>query len=159
VSLANTLVLANRASEAETVATRAVAAHGTSGPARVADAEARWCAGRGLEAARKAIADARATVRAEDRYLLDVEAIKLAWTAGDATGALTAADSVLAYQSDHPDGLRGRAAALAMSSRAPEAFTLYDQAVRLRTGVVDLRCDYARDLLGAGRVDEAKKQL
>ena len=159
VSLANTLVLANRASEADSVAARAVASHGSSGPARVAEAEAKWCAGRGLDAARKSIGDARAAVRAEDRYLLDQEAIKLAWTAGDAAGALAAADSLLAYQSDHPDGLRGRAAALALSGRAPEAFVLYDQAVRLRTGVVDLRCEYARDLLGAGRVDDAKKQL
>ena len=159
VSLTNTLVLANRASEAETVATRAVATHGSSGAARVAAAETQWCAGRGLAAARKSIADARPAVRAEDRYLLDQEATKLAWTAGDAPAALAAADSLLAYQSDHPDGLRGRAAALALSGHAPEAFALYDQAVRLRTGVVDLRCDYARDLIAAGREDVAKAQL
>jgi len=159
VSLANTLVLANRASEAESVAARAIAAHPTSGPARVADAEAKWHAGRGLAAARAAIASARATVRAEDRYLLDQEGIKLAWLAGDASGALAAADSLLGYQSDHPDGLRGRAAALALSGRSDVAFPLYDDAVRLRTGVVDLRCDYARDLLSAGKVDEARRQL
>src|SRR5678810_1419527 len=64
-----------------------------------------------------------------------------------------------AYQSDDPGGLRGRAGALALAGKYDEAFTLYDQAVRLRTGVPDLRCDYARDLLRAGRVEEARKHL
>jgi tetratricopeptide (TPR) repeat protein len=79
--------------------------------------------------------------------------------AGDAAGALAAYDSVLAYQSDNPEGMRGRAAALAMAGRNDEAFKLYVEAVRVRTGVVELRCDDARDLLWAGRVPEAMAQL
>jgi hypothetical protein len=66
---------------------------------------------------------------------------------------------VLAYQSDNPEGLRGRAAALAWLGRTGEAFALYDEAVRARTGVVELRCEYARDLLWADRVADAERQL
>src|SRR5439155_1607155 len=68
-------------------------------------------------------------------------------------------DSVLAYQSDNPEGLRGRAAALALAGRSDEAFRIYEEAVRARTGVADLRCDFARDLLWAGRTADAKAQL
>ena len=44
--------------------------------------------------------------------------------------ALAAYDSVLAYQSDNPDGLRGRASALALAGRDHESFALYEEAVR-----------------------------
>jgi tetratricopeptide (TPR) repeat protein len=98
-------------------------------------------------------------VRAEDRYQLDQALGAYAWTAGDATAALAAYDSVLAYQSDNPGGLHGRAATLALAGRYDEAFKLYDDAVRVRTGVVDLRCDFARDLLWAGRTADAVRQL
>jgi Tfp pilus assembly protein PilF len=66
---------------------------------------------------------------------------------------------VLAYQSDNPEALWGRASALALAQKWDESFRLYDDAVRLRTGVVDLRTDYARDLLLAGRPDAAGAQL
>ena len=158
-SLARALVLGNRAAEAETVAARCVASHPTSGPARVALATAAWHAGRDLGATRAALAAARAGVRAEDRYQVDLALGRLAWVAGDSAAALAAYDSVLAYQSDNPEGLQGRASALALAGRTEAAFALYDQAVRMRTGVVDLRCDYARDLLRAGRVDAAGTQL
>src|SRR5262249_36421683 len=45
------------------------------------------------------------------------------------------------------------------AGRFDDAFKLYDAAVRVRTGNVDLRCDYARDLLLAGRTAEAERQL
>jgi len=159
VSLARALVLGGRASEAESVAMRAVASHPASGPARVALAEARWHAGRPLAAVRDSLVAARDGVLPEDRHEVDVELGALAWNAGDANAALAAFDSVLAYQSDNPEGQQGRAAALALAGRSDEAFTEYDRAVRMRTGIVALRCDYARDLLGARRVREARAQL
>jgi len=159
VSLANALILGGRAAEAETVAARAVAAHAASGPARTTRADAMWQAGRGLAAARAGLEAARAEVRAEDRYQIDLAIGRGAWLAGDAARALAAYDSVLAYQSDNPGGLQGRAAALALGGRADEAFRQYDAAVRMRTGVVDLRNDYARELLRAGKVSEARVQL
>jgi Tfp pilus assembly protein PilF len=78
---------------------------------------------------------------------------------GESAAALAAFDSVLAYQSDNPDGLHGRAAALALAGRADEAFKLYDGAVRERTGEVELRNDFARDLLVSGRTRDAVRQL
>jgi tetratricopeptide (TPR) repeat protein len=67
VAYANALVLGGRAAAAESVATSAVAAHPTSGPARLALADAQWHAGRGLASARAGLEAARAGVRAEDR--------------------------------------------------------------------------------------------
>ena len=156
---ARALILAGRPAQAESIAAVAVKAHAASGPARVVLAEARWHAGRGLAAARDGLALARGAVRAEDRYQVDAALGGYAWTLGDAERALAAFDSVLAYQSDSPEGLYGRASALALAGRADEAFRLYDEAVRVRTGVVELRCDYARDLLWAGRRAEAARQL
>jgi tetratricopeptide (TPR) repeat protein len=159
ISYANALVLGGQAARAESIATRAVAVHPASGPARVALAEARWYSGRGLAVARAGLASSRDSVRVDDRHVVDETLGGYAWTAGDSTASLAAYDSVLAYQSDSPTGLQGRAAALALAARYDEAFKLYDAAVRVRTGNVDLRCDYARDLLLAGRTADAVRQL
>jgi len=159
VSYANALVLDNRAAAAESIATRATAAHPASGPARLALAGARWHATGDLAAARQELAAARPTVGPDDRYQVDAALGGYAWTLGEPAAALAAFDSVLAYQSDNPEGMRGRAAALALAGRANEAFALYDEAVRERTGVVDLRTDFARDLLLDHRVPDAAPQL
>lgn len=159
VSLSQALVLGNRGGEAESAAARAVAAHPKSGPARVSLAEAAWHAGRDLAEVRGALLAARADVRAEDRYRVDIELGWLAWVAGDVPRSIEAYDSVLAYQSDSPEGMQGRASALALARRWDEAFALYEQAVRVRTGVVGLRCEFARDLLRAGRSEAARVQL
>jgi tetratricopeptide (TPR) repeat protein len=159
ISYANALVLGGQAAQAESIAARAVAAHPASGPARLALASARWFAGRGVADVRAGLAAARGSVRAEDRYQIDQALGGYAWNAGDHAAALAAYDSVLAYQSDNPSGLHGRASALALAARHDEALAQYDAAVRMRTGIVDLRCDYARDLLLAGRRAEARVQL
>ena len=159
VAYANALILGNRASAAESVAAQAVAAHPSSGPARLALADARWHTGRDLAGVRAELEAARGAVRAEDRYQVDQARGGYAWNAGEPAASLAAYDSVLAYQSDNPEGLRGRAAALALAGRSDEAFRIYEEAVRARTGVADLRCDFARDLLWAGRTADAKAQL
>jgi tetratricopeptide (TPR) repeat protein len=159
ISYANALLLGNRPALAESIAARAVAAHPSSGPARNVLASARWHAGRGIDAARSELSRSRRDVRPEDRYQIDQALGAYAWTTGDHDAALAAFDSVLAYQSDNPAGLQGRAAALALAGRNTEAFALYDEAVRGRTGVVELRCAFARDLLWAHRFPEAARQL
>jgi tetratricopeptide (TPR) repeat protein len=138
---------------------RARAAHPTSGSIVTAAAEALWRGGRGLDAAIQLLDGARATVRPEDRYLVDQSRGQLRLVRGDAGGALAAFDSVLAYQSDNPEGLWGRASALAEAGMWNQAFPAYDKAVRMRTGIASLRCDYARDLIRAGRLDSANVQL
>ena len=159
LSLTRALGLGNRRPEMLAAAGRALATRPASGAIVAEAAEATWHSGRGLDSALALAKRLRPGVRAEDRRLVDIEIARLAWMRGDAGAALAAADSVLARQSDSPEGLRARASSLALAGRWDDAFTEYDKAVRLRTGVVDLRCDYAFDLLRAGRVDPARKQL
>lgn len=159
VSLTRALTLGNRGAEAIRAADAAAAAHPASGQVVTVGAEARWHGGRPLAEVTAGLERARAAVRAEDRYQVDLQLAQSHWTMGDAAKALAAADSVLAYQSDQPEGLWSRAAALGLARRWDEAFAAYDRAVRMRTGVVELRCDYARDLLRAGKVDAARAQL
>jgi predicted Zn-dependent protease len=80
--------------------------------------------------------------------------------------AVTHYDSVLAVQADHPEALWGRARVLADSaslsgdsSAAREAEEAYRQAVRLRSGVAELRLDYARMLLTLRRQNDAAMQI
>lgn len=158
-SLTRALTLAGDGSRALAAAERAMSLQPASGPVVVASADAYWRGGRGLEAALSLLEKSRTAVRAEDRYRVDSAIGQECWVRGDGARSLAAFDSVLAYQSDRPEGLWGRAAALALAKRWDAAFAAYDQAVRLRTGVTELRCDYARDLLRAGRLDSARTQL
>ena len=158
-SLARALNFGNRGPQAMAAADSALAAHPSSGGVVTTAADAYWHGGRGLDAALALLDRSRPTVRAEDRYQIDLSRGSLAWVRGDAVTALAANDSALAYQSDLPGGLWGKASALALAKRWDEAFAMYDRAVRMRTGVVGLRCDYARDLIRAGRVAQARVQL
>lgn len=158
-SLVRALTLGNRGPEAVSAADAALAVQPTSGGVVTTAATAYRHGGRPAESAVALLERSRASVRSEDRYQIDLARGGLAWIRGDAVAALAAYDSVLAYQSDQPEGLWGRAAALALAKRWSDAFPAYDQAVRMRTGVVELRCDYARDLLLAGRADGARAQL
>ena len=159
LSLTRALDLGNRGPEMLAAADRALADRPASGAIVAEAAEASWHGGRGLDSALALAVKLRPGVRAEDRRLVDLEIARLAWARGDAPAALAAADSVLVHQSDSPEGLRARASSLALAGRWDDAFTEYDKAVRLRTGVVDLRCDYAFDLLRARRADQARRQL
>ncbi len=159
LSLSRAQLLANRAADAVATAQRAVAAHPGSGAARVAVADADWHTRSRPSLPLAALQAALPTVRAEDRYLAQLEIGRMAWADGDANLALAAYDSVLAYQSDNPDGMQGRAAALALAGRTDDAVAQYERAVRMRTGIAGLRCDYARDLLRAGRTAAARAQL
>ncbi len=159
LSLTRALDLGNRGPEMLAAADRALATLPASGAIVAEAAEATWHGGRGLDSALALAAKMRSDVRDDDRRLVDLEIARLAWVRGDAAAALAAADSVLARQSDSPEGLRARASSLALAGRWDDAFAEYDKAVRLRTGVVDLRCDYAFDLLRAGRPDAARGQL
>lgn len=159
VSLTNALTLGGRRDSALTAAERALAAHPTSGAVVTAAADAYWHAGRGLDAALVLLERTRPEVRAEDRWRVDLAIGRFAWMKPAAARSLAAFDSVLAYQSDNPEALRGRAAALALAGQWDSSAVAYDRAVRVRTGIVELRCEYARDLLRAGRVEQARTQL
>jgi tetratricopeptide (TPR) repeat protein len=137
----------------------ALRAHPASGQVATTASEALWHTGTSLEACIAQLQRARNAVRPEDRYLVDLALGRYFWIQGDAAMSRAAYDSALAYQSDNPEALWGKASALALAADWDSSFALYDQAVRLRTGVVGLRTDYARDLLHAGRREEAEAQL
>ena len=133
--------------------------HPASGKLLTTAADAAWHAGHGLERARADLERGRAAVRAEDLPAVDRARGGYAWVAGDHATALAAYDSALAREPENPDALWGRAAALALAERWDEAFAQYEAAVKLRTGLVPLRTDFARDLWRNGRFDAARAQL
>jgi tetratricopeptide (TPR) repeat protein len=156
----HTLALAGDGEGARALATRALARHPRSGTLRVAAADALWHGGAPLAAeVVPGLQRARAALRGEDRFRVDLALADHHRRLGDAAAALAAYDAVLAYQADQPEALWGRAAALALAGRWDEAFTQYEAALRLRTGLLPLRRDYALDLLRAGRRDAARAQL
>jgi len=140
-------------------ARRGLAAHPTSGAIVSGAAEVYWHGGAGLDSSIALVERALPGVRPEDRYQAQLELGRLYGARGDARRSLAAYDSVLDYQSDNPEALWGAAVALALQRQWKAAFEIYDQAVRVRTGIADLRCDYARDLIRAGRLGDARSQL
>ena len=140
-------------------ATRAVDAHPENGYARATRTDAAWRAGRDLSLAVDEMEAARSTIRAEDLPAFDVALGQKRWVLGQAERAIAAYDSALARQGDLPEALWGRASSLALAGRFEDAWPGYEAAVRARTGWIGLRADYARDLLRAGRVADARAQV
>src|SRR5262249_3766105 len=141
-------------SAALAAAQAALAAHPTSGQIVTVAASARWYGGMGLDSSIALLVRSRPAVRAEGQHEVALAVGPYYWIKGDATHSSSAYDSVLAYQSDNPEALWGKASALALEHDWTHAFEYYDKAVRMRTGIAALRCDYARDLLLAGRSKE-----
>ena len=158
-ALVYALQLTGETADAVTWAERATMAHPDDGDLARGHADAVWHDGQGLGRAIGTLGTARESVREEDRYRVDLELGRLLWTAGDAPAAIAAYDRVLEYQADNPDALWGRASSLALAEDWTAAWQSYDEAVRHRTGVVKLRCDYARDLLRAGAMGPAREQI
>lgn len=145
---------------AQALATRALAAHPRSGTVRVGAADALWHAGRPVTTeVLPALTQGLDQLRGEDRFRVDLALADHHRRLGDVPQALAAYDAVLAYQADQPEALWGRAATLALANRWDEAFAQYEAVLRLRTGLVPLRRDYAIDLLRAGRVEAARAQV
>jgi tetratricopeptide (TPR) repeat protein len=154
------LALQGDGAGARELAGRALARHPLSGALRVAAADALWHGGSPLATeVLPALARGIGALRGEDRFRVDLALADHHRRLGDTAAALAAYAAVLAYQADQPEALWGRAATLALDERWDEAFAQYDAVLRLRTGLVPLRRDYALDLLRAGRADAARAQL
>ena len=153
------LMLQGKSAITQKAAQQAATHFPASGTVQAGVAEALWHSGQPLAAVTQQLAQQRDKVQAEDRYLVDLALGAHYWRLGDATESLASYERVLAYQSDNPEALWGKASALALAQRWDEAFASYDKAVRLRPGVVELRNDMARDLLRAKRLEQAKAQL
>ncbi|KQW51258.1 MULTISPECIES: tetratricopeptide repeat protein [unclassified Roseateles] len=153
-------VLAIEGRGASDLAARELAAHPRSGVLRVGVADALWHGGRPLAAeVVPALARDVEALKGEDRFRVDLALADHHRRLGDVPRALAAYQAVLAYQGDQPEALWGRAATLALAERWDEAFAQYEAVLRLRTGLVPLRRDYALDLLRAGRRDAAREQV
>ncbi len=158
-SLVFALEVADSASAALDLAQRASAADPASASLLLRKAAALRMAGRGLDSAIDALREGRDAVREEERWQVDQGLGGYLWSAGKAEEAREAYARVLDYQKDNPEGIWGMASAAALAGNAAEAWKRYEDVVRLRTGVVDLRNDYARDLLLAGETDRAEEQV
>ncbi|MEJ6004596.1 tetratricopeptide repeat protein [Paucibacter sp. AS339] len=158
-SLLNGHAILGQRAEARAVATRALSLYPRSGQLRVSALDAGWHAGQPLLALSQTLAAGRDQLEGEDRYRVELSLGEAYRNLGDAAGALSAFDAALGYQSDSPEALWGRAAALGLAERWDEAFAVYEKALRLRTGVVELRADLIQDLLRAGRLPQARAQL
>lgn len=154
------LALEGNGAAAQALAARALARHPNSGALRVTTADALWHGGAPLATeVVPSLARDTGTLKGEDRFRVDLALADHHRRLGNVTQALAAYDAVLAYQGDQPEALWGRAATLALAERWDEAFKQYEAVLRLRTGLVPLRRDYALDLLRAGRTEPARAQV
>ena len=154
------LALEGNGAAAKALAERALARHPNSGSLRAAAADALWHGGSPLATeVVPSLERGAGQLKGEDRFRVDLALADHYRRLGDVPRALAAYQAVLAYQGDQPEALWGRAATLALAGRWDEAFTQYDAVLRLRTGLVPLRRDYALDLLRAGRREPARAQL
>lgn len=154
------LALEGNGAAARELSGRALGRHPGSGTLRVTTADALWHGGAPLAAeVVPGLANGVDVLKGEDRFRVDLALADHHRRLGNVPQALAGYQAVLAYQGDQPEALWGRAATLALDSRWDEAFTQYDAVLRLRTGLVPLRRDYALDLLRAGRTEPARAQV
>jgi tetratricopeptide (TPR) repeat protein len=147
------------AAEAERLAVRALAQHPDDAPVRAAAALARWQAGAPYARVVAGLGAGLERLGVDERVTVEQAMGDYALSAGDTARALASFERVLAAQADSPEGLAGKAEALALDGRRDEAFALFERLVRIRSGEIDVRLAYARHLMLAGRVDDAKVQL
>jgi tetratricopeptide (TPR) repeat protein len=95
----------------------------------------------------------------EEIYLLHLALGGAYWLAGNYDEAASYYGKVLDYQSDNSDALWGRGIALGDAGKIEEAKRYFEQAIEERTGIVELRLDYARILLQSGDTLAAGRQL
>lgn len=158
-ALVYVLQLADSTKSAVEWAERALQLHPASAPVAIAWCGARWHHGEPLRDLAHGLAARREDVRPTDRHLVDRELGRLHRILGDAEASRTAYERALDAQSDDPEALWGRARALFLAGRTDDAWTVYEDAVRARTGIVELRCDFAHDLLTAGLAERAASQI
>lgn len=102
---------------------------------------------------------ARDAVEERERYLIDLELGDAYFVAGRIDSSIKAFHRVLDYQGDNPEALWGTGFAISLTGDIESAKDYFDKALRRRSGLVDLRTDYATVLLRAGDFDGAAAQL
>jgi len=153
------LLRAGQTKDARTAAERASARFPEDGELAILATESLLLSGLDLNEVLDDLRSRRLKVRTDDRPSLDLALGLYAWLAGDAELSLDSYERALSVRQDDPNGLWGRASAHALGNNFAAAWTDYESAVQLRTGILELRCDYARDLLRAEEIDRAREQI
>jgi len=105
------------------------------------------------------LAEGLSKVIPEEAYILHSALGGALWRAGDYEEAARYYAKALDYQSDNSDALWGMGLALGDAGKMEEAKRYFEQALEERTGIVELRLDYARILLQSGDMLAARRQL
>ncbi|MFH1009721.1 MAG: tetratricopeptide repeat protein [bacterium] len=95
----------------------------------------------------------------EEAYLVHLALGGALWQAGNYEEAAHYYAKVLDYQSDNSDALWGMGIALGDGGKMEGAKRYFEQALEERTGIIELRLDYARILLQSGDTLGARRQL
>ena len=103
--------------------------------------------------------EARETVDRNQRYQIELAMGNAYLDRGDLRQAREAFRWVLDYQEDNPQALWGLAYAYGFNGEQEKADDLFKQALRRRSGIVELRVDYANYLIRQERFEEAEEQL
>lgn len=103
--------------------------------------------------------EAREKVDRRERYQIELAMGNAYLDRGDLHQARESFNWVLDYQDDNPDALWGLAYAYGFNGEKEKADELFRQALRRRSGIVELRVDYANYLVRLGRYDDAEAQL
>jgi tetratricopeptide (TPR) repeat protein len=141
------------------IASRALNVHPDKAQIVVAATRARYLRDDDVRARIDALESMRPEVEAGERYLIDLELADACFTAGEIGTAIDAFQKVLDYQADNPEALWGMGFTVSLTGDMGAARGYFDSALRRRSGLVNLRTDYALALIGAGDFAGAEAQL
>jgi Tfp pilus assembly protein PilF len=101
----------------------------------------------------------RENVDTSQRYLIELALGEAYLGRGDLASAGESFRWVLRYQEDNPEALWGVAVATGLASDTAKADAYFVRAIRERSGVAELRADYARYLARRGSLEKAEEQI
>jgi tetratricopeptide (TPR) repeat protein len=148
-----------RSAKAVEAGETSVRLHPKSPDACLALAAARLAAEGRFQAPIEVLEKARRRIPRRFRQAIDAALGDYYLGAGDLGKARRAFEEVLELQADSPEGLWGLARVSAFGGRRKEAAGLFEKALRVRSGILELRIDYAHFLLDSGDLETAKKQV
>ncbi len=157
--LMQALSILGRHEEACEVAERALSDHPDKAQVVVSAARAHYVRDGDNGARLDRLLEMRSAVESRERYLIDLELGDAYFTAGELGPAIEAFAGVLDYQADNPEALWGMGFAAAVAGDVDSARDYFDRALLRRSGLVNLRTDYATALLLAGDFEGARAQL
>lgn len=158
-AVAYTHSLMGDAEEAVGAALRATQAHGSAAEPWLEHARAIFLQTGSRSEEIAVLLRAREEVNRAERYRIELALGGAYVGRGDLRKAKDAYQWVLEYQTDNPDALWGLGHAHGLAGDKEEADRYFEQALRRRSGIVELRADYSRCLARQERFDEAAAQI